>query len=316
MAVARHPADLSPLIRNCLFRSDERVDSHQQVARELAEHVLKWRRGSVDTAMFKGNLNRLQVYLLRYGAEVEVTPRPFEDFVLVHTSLRGGAEIECDGVRLNVAEGRAAVVAPRHKIQLRWLPGTDHLIVKVPFALIRDAGGHAEGDAPPLAPGFMVPRILGPQWDLLVQSVLNIMSMPPESNLSPTGVDHFERSVAQFLIQHQPPLIDGADASSPALGFKPDDGLTHSDGARRMEAILEYMDSRLSAPVSLFDLARAGNVSVRTLNELCHRYHGMSPMELLRNQRLDAVRSRLLLQPDANITEVAMNLGFGNMGRF
>ena len=32
--------------------------------------------------------------------------------------------------------------------------------------------------------------------------------------------------------------------------------------------------------------------------------------------RLDAVRSRLLAQPDANITSVAMEFGFGHVGRF
>ena len=88
---------LFPLYRNCLFRSEERLDAHAQVAREFVDHLLRWRQGRVDTAMFKGELRRLRMYVLHYGAEVEVTPKPFEDFALVHTSLAGGAEIDADG---------------------------------------------------------------------------------------------------------------------------------------------------------------------------------------------------------------------------
>jgi transcriptional regulator GlxA family with amidase domain len=92
--------------------------------------------------------------------------------------------------------------------------------------------------------------------------------------------------------------------------------LSDAAGARRMEAVREYMHSRLCAPISLHDLARAGGVSVRTLNLLCHRHHGTTPMELLRNMRLDAVRARLLLQPEASVTAIALDFGFGHLGRF
>ena len=83
---------LTPLYRNCLFRSDVRVEAHEQVARELVDHALRWKQGAPAAAMYKGEASRLKMYLLQYGAEVEVTPGPFDDFVLVHTSLAGGAE--------------------------------------------------------------------------------------------------------------------------------------------------------------------------------------------------------------------------------
>ena len=72
MPLPRRAIDVSPPYRNRLFQSDERVDSHSHVAREPAEHSLKWKRGAVSAAMFKANLNRLRMYVLRYGAEVEV----------------------------------------------------------------------------------------------------------------------------------------------------------------------------------------------------------------------------------------------------
>ncbi|MGT2509228.1 helix-turn-helix domain-containing protein [Cupriavidus basilensis] len=79
---------------------------------------------------------------------------------------------------------------------------------------------------------------------------------------------------------------------------------------------MAYIESYLCAPVSLEDLASAASVSCRTLNTLCQRYNGIAPMELLRNARLDAVRTRLLLDPGASVTETALTYGFGHLGRF
>lgn len=308
---------LAPLYRNCLFRSDVRVEAHEHVARELVDHALRWKQGAPEASMYKGQANRLTMYLLKYGAEVEVTPGPFDDFVLVHSSLTGGAEIESDGQRLEVAEGRTAVLAPKRRVRLRWYPGTQQLIVKVPNALIREVALREEGDELGLAPGFLVGRGHATQWNLLLQSLLNVMSMPQETPLHGAWLDHFEHNVALFLLSHQPPdvlskilPVRTAPASEDA-----DDG-PFAVGDARMDALMNYIESRLAAPIVLEDLARAAGVSVRTLNALCRRHHGVTPMELLRNMRLDAVHARLRLQPELRVTETALALGFGHAGRF
>jgi AraC-like DNA-binding protein len=309
---------LSPLYRNCLFRSDERVEVHDHVARELIDHQVRWKQGSPDAAMFKGHTRRLRMYLLQYGAQVEVTPRPFDDFVLVHTSIVGGAEIESDDTRLEVTEGRSAVLAPRRRVRLRWYPGTQQLIVKVPHALIREVAASEDVDLV-LASGALLERGLSSQWSFLARSLLNVMSMEGEVAVHSEWLDHFERNVALFLLSHQSTANGGAlpvahraaVADGRAAEVDPFAG-----GDARMEAVTRYIESRLCAPISLEDLARVARVSVRRLNELCHRYHGVTPMELLRNMRLDAAHSRLRMQPEFSVTETALALGFTHLGRF
>jgi AraC-like DNA-binding protein len=243
-----------------------------------------------------------------------VSARPFEDFSLVHTSLGAGAEIECDGQRLWVAEGRTAVLSPRQRIRLRWSPGNQQLIVRVPNSLLLEASG-AEADRPPLASGFLLPRDLEAQWDLIAHSLLNLLSCP-DSTVHADWVGHLERSLALFLLLHQPvgtsplplPMQAALDTSSaPERAAR---------STRQMDAVIAYIESHLSAPVSLEDLARAASISCRSLNALCRRYFDIPPMELLRNARLDAVRARLLLDPSASLTETALELGFGHLGRF
>lgn len=154
--------DPPPLLRNPVFRSYDRVASHDLVARELADHSIRWRRGdmgSTGTSLYKGTLRQARMYMLRYGPEVDIKPCVFDDFMLVHTSLRVAAQIECDGQQLQVPEGRSAVLAPRHDIHLNWLSGSEALILKIPRALIQDVQGAA---AAPGLPGFLVPANLQP----------------------------------------------------------------------------------------------------------------------------------------------------------
>ena len=312
----RGSEELIPIYRSCVFRSDTRTESHLHVAQELAEHELRWKRGAADVAFFRGALQQLKMYVLRYGAEVDVRPRPFAGFALVHTSLRGAAEIESDGVRVDVAEGRSALIAPQRDIRLRWHAGTEQLILKVPLALIDRA--RVDGlDHAALAPASLIPARHGSQWDLLLRSLLNVVRLPESASPDPAWLDHFERNVATFLLTHQDAASVRTLSPVPAAADSEFDDMeaTGNDG-KRLEAMMRYMEQRLAAPLSLYDLAAAAGVSTRTLNTLCHRHCGETPMNLLRNMRLDAVRARLLAQPDSNITSVALEFGFGHVGRF
>jgi AraC-like DNA-binding protein len=304
---------LSGLYRNCVFRSDSRAEAHEHVARELSDHVLNWKQGAPNAALFKGEFNRLKVYSLRYGAQVEVTPRPFDGFSLVHTSLSGGAEFECDGRSIHVPEGRTAVLAPKQNCRLRWLAGTQQLIVRVPDTLIRDVRGLLPDDEVDLTTGLL-PRSLGSQWDFITQSLLNILSMRDDGGVRSAWLDHFERNLAFFLLAHRPDAQVVVETRSSTVSPLKAGG--QASGIREMDAVLAYIDSRLCAPISLEDLARAAGVSVRALNILCHRHHGVPPMELLRNMRLDAVRARLLTDASSSITDTALAFGFGHLGRF
>lgn len=312
MALQRGSEDLLPIYQSCVFRSDARVDSHWHVARELSEHALRWKRGAVDVAMYKRRFHQIEMFVLRYGAEVEVRPRPFEQFALVHVSLRGGAEIQVDGSRIEVGEGRTALLAPRRNIALQWHAGTEQLIMKLPLALLSASLG-TPGEAPGLVPGFLLPGRFNSQWECLVRSLLNVLRLPPDSMPNPAWLEHFERNVALFLLGHQP-------TGTPAPAAQHEVSPMEEEGAlsdvRRLDALVQYMQSRLSAPVSLNDLAAAAGVSVRTLNALCHRHFGETPMNLLRNMRLDAVRAKLRLQPGLSITATALDYGFGHHGRF
>jgi len=305
---------LSPLTAQCLFRSDERVAVHDHVARELADHSLRWRRGAPDAVMHKGRTEHLHVYMLKYGAEVEVTPHPFDDFCLVHTSLVGGLEVETEGQRLYIAEGRSAVLPARRGVRLHWQPGTAQLIVRVPHNLLREVTGMQPDQPVDIGPGHVLPREHTALWDLHTEALLGAMSLTADTPMRAAWLTHFERSVAMFVAA-QARTAGSAPAAEPPAAERG----TAPGGSRqsqRIEAVMHYIDTHLGAPISLEDLARAGNMSVRTLHELCAQVHNLSPMAWVRERRLQAARSHLALHPQATVTETALRFGFGHAGRF
>lgn len=310
------PLDLSYLYQHCLFRSDRAVDSHVLAAHELAEHSLRWQRGVVDTVMYKAEVRQMQIFALRYGPEVEITPLPTEDFMVVHLSLKGSAEVVADGNRMLLTEGRTGWMAPRKTWRMRWQSGAEQLILKIPNQLLRTRENPDQSID--LAPIGMLPKIFDPQWRSLIQTLVHAASGPTCSAAGDEWLDHFERVAGAFLIAHGSPVViglAGSGSGDPYDGPGNDDML-FMNASSRVEAMENYIRRRLVAPFSLIDLARAAGVSPRTLQTLCLNQRGMTPIEILRGIRLDAVRASLLEGNTANVTEVAFRFGFNHLGRF
>lgn len=307
-----NPINLSPLYHRCIFRSSSRVDCHEEAARELAEHRLRWRDGDADMVLHKANLGEIGVYLLRYGAEVEVTPRPSNDFVVFHWSLCGLVEMVCDGQRAVLLPGQTGWMFPRRSWNMRWQTGSEQLILKVPVSLI-SAGRRLDNG---FLPSFgLLPAKFEPQWLVLVQTLLAAISGPTETEGYDAWSSQLERLIVDFLLMGvasvggrgrvcQPQAYPALETSYSGRERHPID---------RMENIVA---DRLGAPWSLNDLAEAAGVSPRVLQIACLRERNSTPMDLLRNMRLDAAHRRMQASCFVSVTETALDCGFGHLGRF
>lgn len=79
----------------------------------------------------------------------------------------------------------------------------------------------------------------------------------------------------------------------------------------------EFMRANAHLPISLGDVCKAAGVNARTLQHSFQKKRGCTPMEFLRNSRMEEVRSGLL-QPDENtsVTGEAARWSFLHFGRF
>jgi AraC-like DNA-binding protein len=79
----------------------------------------------------------------------------------------------------------------------------------------------------------------------------------------------------------------------------------------------EYLESRPTEPVHISEICSQLHVSRRTLHRAFHEALGIGPIAFLRHRRLCAVHTALRAPKNiATISDVAMQFGFQNLGRF
>jgi AraC-like DNA-binding protein len=80
----------------------------------------------------------------------------------------------------------------------------------------------------------------------------------------------------------------------------------------------EFLAAHMQTAVSLPEVAAAAGVSLRTLTRAFHNKHGVGPIGILRQRRMQAVRRDLLeAEPGSeSVTRVALRYGFAHLGRF
>jgi AraC-like DNA-binding protein len=312
--------DASSLYQHPVFRCSSLAQSQAYLRTALSDHALKCGTGEVDSALYTTDTGRVQMMVLRYGPEVEITPRPFEGFSLVQIPLSGYTEIECDGHRVQLAPGDSALISPRRQLKLLWSRNCEQLIVRVPHSLVDAAAQTRESwrralqhRRQVLAPITRIDGVPGRRWNALVQSLIDLTALGQEGAdpCHPAWKEHSELGLAVYLLtlQHdfaEPRPVDEDEQERRAAAGRGDP----------LAAAERYVRSRLCAPIALEDLARAAGVSARTLHVHCKRWHGVGPMEWLRNVRLDVARDKLQQSRSAQVTEVALSCGFGHLGRF
>ena len=262
--------------------------------------------------------------VLRYGPEVEIKPQPFKDFCLVQMPLQGSTEIISDGQRITVGPGQAAIVAPKRHIRLHWSRDCEQIILRVPTALVCEAAASCgkpwlpkKSELSWFPSAVMIDGEAASRWVGLLQTFTEL-TLPElgDGNVmaQPSWLEHIEFSLALFLLMQN---ANGYADSGSSYTLNPQDSKSSLRSQESPLAAVElYVLSRLYAPISLEDLARAAGVSSRTLHMHCKREYGVGPMVWLRNLRLDAARRQLNSLPNCQVTKVAMDYGFGHLGRF
>lgn len=315
--------DMTRLYRRAALQTSSIAHSQEMLRHALAEHEVRSGSGGVNTTMHSADARRLKMMLLRYGPEVEIESKAFDGFAVVQMPLHGAAEIVSDGRRIVVEKGQAAIVAPQRSLKVRWSRDCVQLLLRIPIELMQEAA-QSSGNwwpQPPgsalLAPATVFDTQATARWAGLVQAFTEL-ALPDSGPLPgaglPSWLDHVEFSLALFLLTQQ------GHAPDPHFGESEVKGIVMGDAVPPLEPALaaaeRYALTRLCAPISLEDLARAAGVSARSLHIYSRRRFGVGPMVWLRNMRLDAARHKLNTDSECRVTEAAMDFGFGHLGRF
>lgn len=143
-------------------------------------------------------------------------------------------------------------------------------------------------------------------WVALLSYVCQCITYMPEAVQSGPLGRHLEEMIGIHLLTEW-----RLQAESPTPNTE------HRMAPGHVLAAERYIRDNAQFAPTLSELARAANISVRTLSNSFREYRGCTPMESLREQRLQGVRAELLLASGtATVHSLATQWGFANLGLF
>lgn len=295
--------------RHTLLVSHDVEEVRSRIAALLNDHELT-PHGSTLTARLHGvQADALSLWRLEYGDAVTVEEtRPGGEFLLVQMPLSGSVEIQCDEGHWSVSTGSGLIMPSNKPHRLLWEAGAAQIILKVPLSRLqfeyqRLTGRHARG---PLAFDRQI-RLQasdGEQWSALLRYFCEQLAHP--SALSAIKARMAEEALIRHLL-----VAQSVTLREHILG---EHGLHVPQSLQRAR---DYMQAHLHEDISLDDIARHSGASARNLSRLCQQQYGVSPMQMLRDLRLDRIRQDLLqASADRSVSEIALRWGYSHLGRF
>ena len=236
------------------------------------------------------------------------------NYYLVLLPLEGRFRLLVDEQEWICATGRGGICSPADPFEVRLEGLTQLLCVRVEREAVRDSLRVLLGEPPGADPRFF------PQLDLeddriasferlalqlCRESAVHARSARKDGQRGPLFLDQLQQSLVTLLLECQPHSYSAEvregrkDRPSSAL-----------------ERALDFLRRHLERPLTVEDLAEAAGVSPRTLFRDFKKEIGASPMEVLREERLERIHRELSdPRPETSVTEVAFHWGFNHLGR-
>lgn len=143
-------------------------------------------------------------------------------------------------------------------------------------------------------------------WTSLLEYTCRCITEAPEAVRDGPLGRHLEEMLGVHLLTQWRARLDCPDQPAP-----------RPPAPRHVLAAERVIRERAREAPTLADLASAAAVSVRTLNAAFRRYRDGTPMQALREQRLQGVRAELLMAPaGTTVADVARAWGYTHLGLF
>ncbi|NMG67816.1 helix-turn-helix domain-containing protein [Azoarcus indigens] len=305
---------IEPLAAFPLFSSSDVDEAREKVARVFCPHDLRQVSGRQAFAS-RHNLVRLgetALNFLTYGTDVDILPGELKAFYLVQIPLSGAAQVRCGGEALTSSPDVASILNPDGEVEMRWRHDARQLMLWIPRKALERRLADQLGFEPerPLSFQVALPRREGltQSWCRMVQDLaVNIDQCGADWLRFRPTVSALEDCLLRGLLQlHQHNYSERLAA--PAEAGPP----------RHVQRAVDYIHAHASDAISVGDIARSACVSVRALEEGFRRHCGSSPLNYLRDVRLERVRAALQVAgPEGDsVTDIAHRYGFYHLGRF
>lgn len=298
-----------------IFYTEDPGEASDLIGKALAPNSLTM--GPVGTADFAASMHGVRfrdlslLYLdLHVAATVDIARSG--EYYAVHMPMNGRAVGVCGGKEFEANTIRALVTNPGDPLLLRFDHDSPQLIIRIEAEpleryLTRLSGRmmtrQLEFDSVMALDGDLATR-----WHGAIQLLHTEVFYPGSLVHHGVGIGPLEEFCMSSLLMIQSSTYREQLTRA-----------TTQPGRRPVRQALDYIEDHLSESLTMSGIAKHVGVSVRSIQQGFRDELGVSPMEYVRERRLERVREDLIdatVADGVTVTAVAERWGFNHLGSF
>ena len=254
-------------------------------------------------------LGCLGLATLSFGTEIDIEQSGDRPFVLVTTQVRGFSRVTTPTGTADGGRGFVVVDSAGQTVTKRFSGDSERCNVRVDQAAM-DAKCAALLDRPLDRPLQFSPfgsnnGMVQRRWIGLLQYLLGHVGMTALAPSKPIVHNLEEAVLLHLLLEHEHSFSEALRQTRCSLA------------PRHVKRAEDYIRANACEPLTLERIADAVGCSIRTLSEGFRKARGTTPMNFLRQMRMEGVRSDLSRDgAPGTISELALHWGFNHLGRF
>jgi AraC-like DNA-binding protein len=293
------------------FRTQNLDEARETITQAYDPHTLESLDSlkDADISLHHASFNSVSLSIIHYGNDVTATVEKLSG-IYVFMPLHGELELSADGEKVVCKPGSGVVVNAGANLVKTMRGGYRQLVVKLdPDIILRylSSLNRFVAEEPIVFETRMEQEGRTKSWWRTVRYVMDEMSSIDPSCPQQMMSEVLGQLLVQSLVCSQPHNY------SEAL-YSPRERQLAPWYVKKAE---EYIEAHASHSLTLADVAEATQVSERSLQNAFKKARGMSPMQYLREVRLDmANRALLTAAPEESVTPVAISCGFKQLSRF
>lgn len=302
-----------PLASRVVLETRDLLAARDHLSQFLWTHSVmpRERRPQVAFRHCAANIGAISLNALHYGAAVTIDAYPEEDSYLFLVLLRGSGELSQGKFTGPIGPGIVRAMNPTSTVQMKFSPGEANITLRVPAPLLNDFVQEETGR--PVTSPIEFEHVRDP-------SAANAPGLRRWLDYFCAESEHRARGLEIKLVRRQMErtllsllMTQLRHNYSDALGAEP-----LGAAPEYVRLVEDYIRGHATQPLSLKDLAAVAEVSERTLQTGFRRYRDTTPMEYLRDYRLELAREELKKAAlnGRTVTEIALNCGFNHPGKF
>ncbi len=304
---------MSLLLENYqVLHSHDADDVCDRVGRAYCDHSLKPRSAGkrLDTRYHRASFGDVSFNYLQYGADVDVAPAAFGEFLMLEIPLSGLAKIYYGDDVVCSAPGVGSVVSSSKPVRSQWSADARRLMVQIDRNSLEnyatDLLGHRLTQPIEFRLDLQLDRGIGMGLTSYISHVVDQLTHNDMYDQFLIVRQQVSRTIFAMLLNGHPHNYSREITAVATPG-----------APRDIERAYQYIMEHFDEDISIERLTQITGVSKRSLYEGFKRYKGISPMLALKNRRLEAAHEDLL-QPGSSVsvTEVALKWGFSHLGNF